>query len=490
MISTPHEGRRDLVALRLELNFPNPVKSSEDLFDRTSELELVRETVESPARRIAVIMGERVTGKTSLLSVVQMWAETEPGLAVVRVAPRSSRSELMEEILAGMAAETYTSLDELAYSDGAREFTRSTLAGFTASAAELSARAGRTFVVCLDELDSMLVNCPDDQSAIEILDFIMYINNTNLPIRFVFTLTRATPQIMRADATPFITAARIADLAPWSKKETREFVDWLLSSHLTVENAAHELLFAEGGGHPYLTKAILHKVVAATGPSPSGSVISAEQIRAAVSAALASLEVHLTLKNIVNAHFSADELLVLRRLTNASEPLAAQDFSSTLPAFSELLRRHYVRPAGNGYVLAFGLLGRWLIAQGSASGDLAPSDGREICPVTPKLIVDENRRRVFLGDREIQLSGQEYRFLQRLLVQAGTVVDRAALAAAVWPNESGFDGGRDSRLSQLVRRLRVALDDDDQDAKYVETRRGFGFSVVPQNVERIHGARQ
>src|SRR5262249_48947078 len=149
---------------------------------------------------------------------------------------------------------------DLGYRDGTAGFAWSTVLGFAAVAAELSARADQTFLFCLDELDSMLLNCPDDQSATEILDFIMYINNTNLPIRFVFTLTRATAQIMRADATPFITAARIADLAPWSEDETREFVGWLLSPELTVENSAHELLFAEGGGHPYLTKAILQRV--------------------------------------------------------------------------------------------------------------------------------------------------------------------------------------------------------------------------------------
>ena len=58
----------------LELNFPNTVERPADLFDRTSQLELICETLASPARRIAVIMGERRTGKTSLLKVVQIWA--------------------------------------------------------------------------------------------------------------------------------------------------------------------------------------------------------------------------------------------------------------------------------------------------------------------------------------------------------------------------------------------------------------------------------
>jgi DNA-binding response OmpR family regulator len=469
---------------RLELNFPNPVENPTDLFDRVEQLKVIRETVTSPTRRIAVIMGERVTGKTSLLNIVQGWAAEEPALSVLRLAPVTSRSELMEEILEGMAAVTGMSLYRLGHRDATGVFTQNTVAGFAAVAAKLTARAEKTFVICLDELDSMLVNCRDDRSATEILDFITHVSNMNMPIRFVFTLTRVTPHIMRADATPFITASRIADLAPWTAAETREFVEGLLSPSITVGNDAYELLYAEGGGHPYLTKAILHRIVDAAGVNVTGSAISVEQVHAGVLAALATPEVHLTLDNIVTVHFSSEEMLVLRRLANAAKPLAAGDFASTPSAFSELSRRHYVRPAGDGFVLAFGLLGRWLLGQPAVG---ARSRGANDLGIA-KLVLDENRRRVFIGDREVQLTQQEYRFLQRLVREVGTVVDRATLAAAVWPEESGFEGGRDSRISQLVHRLRTVLGDSDQDAKYIETRRGFGFAAVPQNVEYIGGS--
>lgn len=104
-----------------------------------------------------------------------------------------------------------------------------------------------------------------------------------------------------------------------------------------------------------------------------------------------------------------------------------------MPAFIDLRRRHYVRPEGDGFVLAFGLLGRWLLGQMSAAGDLAvvPDSGQH--PQIAKLVLDESRRRAFLGEREIQLSQQEYRFLRRLMREAGAVVDRVDLAKAVWP---------------------------------------------------------
>jgi DNA-binding winged helix-turn-helix (wHTH) protein len=483
------------MAHRLELNFPNPITKPEDFFDRTVQLELIRGIVEAQAPRIVVIMGERVIGKTSLLNVVLAWAEEEPRLAVLPLAWVSSRGELMEQILEGMAIEAGSSLRLLGYRDQANQFTQSTATGFAAIAAKLTDGGDRTFLVCLDELDSMLKNC-DGQSATEILDFIVHASNRSLPIIFVFTLTRATPQIMHTDATPFITAARIADLGPWSAQESRKFVERLLSHGPAVDDSAHELLFAEGGGHPYLTKAILQRIVDARGASVMTGVISAHEVRTGVAAALASPEVHLTFSNIVAAgHFSADELMILRQLAKTPGPLAESDFASAIAALRDLHRRRYVRNESGEFTLAFGLLGRWLLEHASADADQAdahrhgsgiandPGHGTDIA----KLVLDESRQRVFIGDREIRLGPSEYRFLLCLVRERGTVVGRADLAAAVWPGESGFDGGRDSRLAQVVHRLRTALGGENEHAKYIETRRGFGFAAIPQNVEHIPG---
>jgi hypothetical protein len=403
---TPGVKGDEFVAPGLELNFPNAIMRQADLFDRTSELELICETVGSPARRIAVIMGERRTGKTSLLKIVQMWASQKPGLAVVSVPPVSPLHELITETLDGMAAEADTSLHELGYRDTEGAFTRPTVTGFVAIARELSDLAGRSFLVCIDELDSLLANCPNDQSRTEILDFITHVSNTSLPIRFVFTLSRATHQIVGADATPFITTARIVDLGPWAAPETREFVEWLLSPVLAVDASAHELLYAEGGGHPYLTKAILQGIVNAPGKGVPGGTLSADQVRAGVAAALANPEVQFTLRNIVTAHFSADDLLVLRRLAPASAPLTAAELAPARETLDELLWRHYVRASGDGYVLAFGLLGRWLLGRTPPNDDRTADRAQENGPGIAKLVLDSRQRRAFLGGHEIQLSGR------------------------------------------------------------------------------------
>ena len=471
---------------RPELNFPNPIELTSDLYDRADQLNLIRGTVLSAGRRIVVIVGERVTGKTSLLNVVISWASTEPQLSVLQMPPVVSRGMFMEEVLDGMAAEAGTSLHQLGYRDVANRLTTSTVTEFVRVASDLTAKIGRTFVACLDELDSMLVNCPNDRSANEILDLIVHISNTNLPIKFVFTLTRATPQIMRADATSFLVAARIAELGPWNADQVREFVDMLLGMWRPCSREAYEEIYAAGGGHPYLTKAILHSLVGGSQRAAPEAPIVANEVQAAVAAALGTPEVQFTLDNVVQVHFSADELLAMQRAARSSTALPARELGPP-EAVRELVRRYYLRPVGDSYVLAFGMLGRWLNRSrpvGPPAQRLAMAD----VPVAwragnvPMLIIDAKRRRAFLGVEEIQVTPQGYRFLDCVVRHAGSVVARDAVSAEVWPGEIAavHPGGR---LDQLVHRLRDGL--GDHHSRYFEVRRGIGFYANPEHVQWI-----
>lgn len=88
---------------RLELNFPNPIETRADLFDREPELSAIQETLRSPTRRPVVIMAERVMGKTSLLNVVIEWVTEEHRLSVLQLPHVSSRDAFVEEVLDGIA---------------------------------------------------------------------------------------------------------------------------------------------------------------------------------------------------------------------------------------------------------------------------------------------------------------------------------------------------------------------------------------------------
>jgi Transcriptional regulatory protein, C terminal/AAA-like domain len=473
----------------IELNFPNPIETGADLFDREQELRRAQDTLRSSTRRPVVIMGERVMGKTSLLNVVVEWAMNEQQLCVLRLPHVDSRIGFAEEILDGIAGEVATSLHRQGLRDEHGKFLLSTTAEFDRVAAELGTRGqGTCFLLCLEELDSMLVKCRDDASRNQILDFVVHmVNHTSLPIRFVFTMTKTPEQILRSDASPFMSAARITHLAPWTFEQSRDFATWLFEGDVRFHEEAQEQLFAACGGHPYLTKAVLQTLHELYADEAASAAITLQQMRSAITATVASPELDFTLENIVKVHFSAEELSVLRQISSRPTGYSSAELGalggSYLDVAHELHRRRYLRSSqADGFVQAFGLLTQWLKgkpwADGSRpAGPAPPADDGDAGRAggVPTLLVNESKKRAFLGAREISLTAQEYRFLRCLAEHAGSVVDRYTVATEVWPGEVVAE--RESRLDALVYRLREELGSDA--TKYVETRRGRGYYLNP-----------
>lgn len=87
------------------------------------------------------------------------------------------------------------------------------------------------------------------------------------------------------------------------------------------------------------------------------------------------------------------------------------------------------------------------------------------------LEMDVKARRVWRGGREIALSSMEYRVLEHLLRNAGTVQSKARIAASVWDDELGPDS---NVLEVLISHLRRKLDKD-APVPLLHTRRGEGY---------------
>ena len=89
-----------------------------------------------------------------------------------------------------------------------------------------------------------------------------------------------------------------------------------------------------------------------------------------------------------------------------------------------------------------------------------------------ELEVDEQSRRVTLGDHQLDLTLKEFDLLARLVRAAGTVVRREDLMTDVW-DENWF--GSMKTLDVHVSTLRRKLDDDPARPRYLHTVRGVGF---------------
>jgi two-component system, OmpR family, response regulator RegX3 len=91
------------------------------------------------------------------------------------------------------------------------------------------------------------------------------------------------------------------------------------------------------------------------------------------------------------------------------------------------------------------------------------------------LRIDPGARRVWLADRELELTRKEFDLLARLARDAGRVVTRESLMSDVW-DLNWF--GSTKTLDVHVAWLRRKLSDDPADPKYIHTVRGVGFRLA------------
>jgi DNA-binding response OmpR family regulator len=96
----------------------------------------------------------------------------------------------------------------------------------------------------------------------------------------------------------------------------------------------------------------------------------------------------------------------------------------------------------------------------------------------PAIKMDLAAKRVWAADVEVNppLSLAQYTLLELLYENAGNVVSRDRVVAAVWPDEES-EGISEQAIDALARRLRERIAEIDPDNKYVETVRGHGFRL-------------
>ncbi len=104
---------------------------------------------------------------------------------------------------------------------------------------------------------------------------------------------------------------------------------------------------------------------------------------------------------------------------------------------------------------------RALLRRGGAEPDRAPA-----------VRIDQQGRRAFLDDRELQLTAKEFDVLRVLVREAGRVVPREQILREVWAQRWL---GSTKTLDMHVSWLRRKLGDDVANPRYIKTVRGVGF---------------
>ena len=90
------------------------------------------------------------------------------------------------------------------------------------------------------------------------------------------------------------------------------------------------------------------------------------------------------------------------------------------------------------------------------------------------LKMDTEGRRVFIGDREINLTAKEFDLLELLVRNPNKVYSRVGLLTYVWGNRA-MENGDVRTVDVHVRRLREKIEPSPSDPKYVHTKWGVGY---------------
>ena len=90
------------------------------------------------------------------------------------------------------------------------------------------------------------------------------------------------------------------------------------------------------------------------------------------------------------------------------------------------------------------------------------------------LKMDTEGRRVFIGDREINLTAKEFDLLGLLVRNPNKVYSRESLLTYVWGNRA-MENGDVRTVDVHVRRLREKIEPSPSDPKYVHTKWGVGY---------------
>ena len=107
---------------------------------------------------------------------------------------------------------------------------------------------------------------------------------------------------------------------------------------------------------------------------------------------------------------------------------------------------------------------------------VVPEEAGEEGPLrVGELRLDTRARRVWRGEREIELSKTEFDLLELLMRNAGIVLDHATIYDRIW----GYDFGPESKnLAVYISYLRRKLEDGGP--PMIQTVRGVGYTLRPQ----------
>lgn len=356
----------------IQLNFPNAVTDEKDFYGRRAELERISEVLLSNQRLPVVIMGERRIGKTSLQNIaVQRLRAAEPGYIPVFVEPRgiTSLDEFAEAIFQRLCTHLKKGLQETGLLGEDARLHLETPSQFKTAFLQLQGPASReTILLCVDEFEEIIRKADletggRESARIDALTHAL-VEETDLPVRLLFTMTRLPESVQKSYPTPLTHFSEIIELRPFTPGEMNEMLLGITQEALIFSAPEKHWLFGMSGGHPYFAKLLLANLVERQKPSKLPAVVDQAMLALALQAAIQDPRANHVLENIYKVHFSDHEKRVMLWLAERGRPVAAAEFKAAglplLTAARTLVRRDYLVEQEGRFEFQIKLLGRWL----------------------------------------------------------------------------------------------------------------------------------
>ena len=93
-----------------------------------------------------------------------------------------------------------------------------------------------------------------------------------------------------------------------------------------------------------------------------------------------------------------------------------------------------------------------------------------------KLKLDTDTCKLWRGNEEIPISATEFRLLKYLMINAGQILSKEQILAALWDQQGSFVD--DNTLSVNISRLRAKIEDDPKSPRIIKNVRGVGYVFV------------
>jgi hypothetical protein len=230
------------------LHFPSAVSEEQDLYGRKFELKLIEDTFFENQRVPVLVIGERRTGKTSLMNVVIRRLKAPgaggdgSGYAILPVEPRgiTTFNAFARAILLRMSAHLRGAMPQDARVTPEIDSNER----FEIEFSELLRYSGQeTFLVCIDEFDEIVrqTRGPEWERIRGLINTL--VERANLPVTFFFTMT-SVPEAMKDEApSTLVSMAQVLELRPFYLEESNALVMDVSGSRLGWEQECLRQLF-------------------------------------------------------------------------------------------------------------------------------------------------------------------------------------------------------------------------------------------------------